>query len=218
MITVWKAHEGKCAFLLRHSVESLINCFSIGSFALFKRVVCFRLRMEGNETEFLGQNYRKAFDVKFLMLFLFTCQFSLWSFQFPSRETYPITLLSLGGTGLGVDHPNCMILGFAGDSTNCMCVSTERISSLLVSFYRNICHFTYFLTGSGVSLSSSDCGVALELLDAARAVLDLDWASVSLPSTSTSTSSSTSGKRSTDNGPSKLIWRDNQITVCRHRK
>lgn len=61
-----------------------------------------------------------------------------------------------------------------------------------------------FLTGSGVSRSSSDGlgGVARELLDVVRGVRDLDCASESLHcSTSTSTSSSPSGKRSTDNGP-----------------
>lgn len=60
------------------------------------------------------------------------------------------------------------------------------------------------LTGSGVSLSSSDglCGVLLELFDGVLGVLDRDCVSVSLHC-STSTSSSLSGNRSTDKGPEK---------------
>lgn len=60
------------------------------------------------------------------------------------------------------------------------------------------------LTGSGVSLSSSEgLGVVpLELFDVVRGVLDLKRASESLHcSTSTSNSSSPSGKRFTDAGP-----------------
>lgn len=60
------------------------------------------------------------------------------------------------------------------------------------------------ITGSGVSLSSSDgLGVVpLELFDVVLGVLDRDRASESLHcSTSTSNSSSPSGKRFIDAGP-----------------